>query len=257
MGHYILLIVFGMLMGCFTITLGGGAGAAYVSLLTLLFNVSPAVATTTSLAVMFPTAGMSTLIHARSHNVNFKIGLIMLGCGVVGSFGGSALSGYIPQQQYGKIIGLIIVGLTVLMMAKKYISSQAARERGKKDSYFHAIFFGVISGFLSGIAGTSGTTAIIAGLTILGCSTLQTVGTSVFVLSGLSLVGFLIHVHIGMVNWSLALILAASAVIGAIGGAFFFRKSLLQVEDEEENNPIVNIGIILVNLGMGIALLVK
>ena len=47
---------------------------------------------------------------------------------------------------------------------------------------------------------TSGTASIITGLTILGRSTLQTVGTSVFVLSGLSLIEFLIHAYFGMVN---------------------------------------------------------
>ena len=75
-----------------------------------------------------------------------------------------------------------------------------SEKKSRKDSCFHAILFGVISDFLSGIAVTSGTASIITGLTILGRSTLQTVGTSVFVLSGLSLIGFLIHAYFGMVN---------------------------------------------------------
>lgn len=75
-----------------------------------------------------------------------------------------------------------------------------SEKKSRKDSCFHAILFGVISDFLSGIAVTSGTASIITGLTILGRSTLQTVGTSVFVLSGLSLIEFLIHAYFGMVN---------------------------------------------------------
>ena len=51
--------------------------------------------------------------------------------------------------------------------------------------------------------------------------------------------------------------LTVSAAIGAVSGAFFFRKSILLIKDGEKNNSIVTVGIILVNPGMGVALLVK
>lgn len=84
---------------------------------------------------------------------------------------------------------------------------------------------------MSGLVGLSGTAPIVAGLIILGCSALEIVGTSVFILVGISLVGFLMHLLLGNVNWKLVLMLA----IGTSSGASFapyiwskFRKESLE-----------------------------
>lgn len=118
-------------------------------------------------------------------------------------------------------------------------------------------FFGIISGLLSGLVGTSGTTTIIAGLTLLGCTTLQTVGTSVFVLSGISLVGFISRATGGSVDWLLAGILAGSAIAGAILGAHLLKNSTTNQQSTSQNNHIIDLLIILGNLIMGLALLFK
>lgn len=258
MVKFILLMVVGFLMGIFTIVLGGGAGAVYVSLLTLLFNVPPAIATSTSLATMFPTAGVSAFLHAKSNNVNFKTGWIMMGWGAIGSLIGSSFSGKIPEDHYNQLIGWVIIGLTVLMAVKKIPTLQITnkKEASRIKRVLQASLFGMIGGILSGLVGTSGTTAIIAGLAVLGCSTMQTVGTSVFVLSGISLSGFLMRVQVGNVAWKLAIPLAVSAVLGAILGSLLLKKVIVGKTASKDNKGI-DLIMILGNLLMGIALLFK
>lgn len=256
--QFIILALVGLVMGIATVITGGGAGAIYVSVLTIFFNISPAVATATSLATMFPTAAVSAYLHARSSNVSFKIGWTMLGWGTIGALVGSYFSNDIPDNDYNTLIGVVIIALTVLMIIKKRkptdIKSEEHENKNKK--FLQASFFGIVSGLLSGLVGTSGTTAIIAGLTLLGCTTMQTVGTSVFVLAGISLVGFLMRVGVGTVDWPLAAALAGSAIVGAILGTFLLKKSVTK-KSSSQNNSLIDALIIIGNLAMGIALLFK
>lgn len=252
----IILAFIGFVMGIATVITGGGAGALYVSVLTLFFNISPAVATATSLATMFPTAAISAYLHAQKSNVNFKIGWTMLGWGTAGALVGSYFSGDIPDNNYNTLIGSVIVVLTVLMIIKKRKPTDIKSELNTSQTkrFWQASFFGIISGVLSGLVGTSGTTAIIAGLTLLGCTTMQTVGTSVFVLAGISLVGFLMRAGVGTVNWLLAGVLAGGAILGAFFGTFLLTKSISQKKNSQ-NNSLIDALIIIGNMAMGIALL--
>jgi uncharacterized membrane protein YfcA len=77
---------------------------------------------------------------------------------------------------------------------------------------------------MSGLVGVSGTTPIVAGLTVLGCGALETVGTSVFVLVGISMTGFFMHLGMGNVSWHLVGLL----VIGTMTGAFLGPVMLKQ-----------------------------
>lgn len=256
---FLYLVIAGVIMGGFTVITGGGAGALYVSILTLCFNVSPVVATATSLATMFPVAAISSILHAKSGNVNFKIGWTMIGWGTIGALIGSYFSNDIPADNYNRLIGGIILLLTILMIIKKRQSVKLDNPVHHSATYifFQASFFGIISGLLSGLVGTSGTTTIIAGLTLLGCTTFQTVGTSVFVLSGISLVGFISRAVGNSVDWLLACILAGSAIIGAILGAYLLKSSTTKQQSESQNNHIIDLLIILGNLVMGFALFFK
>ncbi len=258
MVRFTILILVGILMGIFTMLTGGGAGAAYVSILTIFFNVSPEIAVTTSLATMFPTAVVSSFIHARNSTINYRIGWIMLGWGIIGTLIGSYYSRDIPVKYYNTLIGVVILLLTLLMIIKKRKPAPQKEKQVKSRSlqFFQAGFFGVISGILSGFVGTSGTTSIITGLVLLGCSTLQTVGTTVFVLSGLSLTGFLLRVGYGTVNWQLTSILVGSAVIGAFLGMLLLKKVIIK-DSTSSDNKVIDTLIIVGNLAIGIASILK
>ncbi|HTX78396.1 MAG TPA: sulfite exporter TauE/SafE family protein, partial [Longilinea sp.] len=79
-------------------------------------------------------------------------------------------------------------------------------------------FFGIISGIMAGLFGTSGTATIVAGLYILGLPVTMVVGTSVLVVLFNALSGFVGHLIVGQFDLSLFLFLGIGAVLGAFVG---------------------------------------
>ncbi len=260
---FIVLPIVGFCMGIATIALGGGGGGIYVGILTIFFNIPPAVATSTSLATMFPTAAVSAFSHWKIGNVNVRTGLIMLAGGVIGSIIGSLCSGLLPTNFYGKLIGTVIIVLTIPMIVsifKKKRTPKADSEKPeqavKKILIMKAVAFGLIGGVISGLVGTSGVTAVMAGLTILGSCAIEVVGTSVFVLAGISLIGFVVRLGVGNVDWMLVGLLSIGAVIGAILGAIILKKLKTEIKNEKTDKVLQSL-IIIMNLAIGILQLFK
>ena len=77
---------------------------------------------------------------------------------------------------------------------------------------------------MSGLVGLSGGGPIIAGLMILGCQALETVGTSVLVLFGIAVTGFLTHLGIGTIDWKLVGLLTIGTVCGAFVGPILLKQ---------------------------------
>lgn len=79
-----------------------------------------------------------------------------------------------------------------------------------------ASFFGLLSGLMTGAIGLSGGGPITAALFLLRCPALRTVGTSVAVISLMSLTGFLGHLTMGHIDWRLVALLASGTITGAL-----------------------------------------
>lgn len=230
MAQYIALPLVGFVVGLLIISLGGGGGAVYVGILTVFFNIPPAIAASTSLATTIPTTAMGTFSHWKAGNVNGRFGLTMLIGGVVGSIVGSLCSGFLQQSLYNKITGLILLLLAVQMLVsfirkrRKKTDEPDAGSTNKKSNTVKAVCFGLLGGIMSGLVGLSGGGPIIAGLMILGCRALETVGTSVLVLLGIATTGFLTHLGIGNIDWKLVGLLTVGTVCGAFVGPLLLKK---------------------------------
>lgn len=229
MPQYIALPVVGFVVGLLIISLGGGGGAVYVGILTAFFNIPPAIAASTSLATTIPTTAVGTFSHWKAGNVNWRFGLTMLIGGVVGSIVGSLCSGFLPQNLYNKLTGLILLLLAVQMLVsylkkRKKGNTQKAGQPNQKANTIKAVCFGLIGGVMSGLVGLSGGGPIIAGLMLLGCQALETVGTSVLVLLGIAVTGFATHLGIGNIDWQLVGLLTIGTVCGAFVGPLILKK---------------------------------
>lgn len=230
MAQYIALPVVGFIVGLLIISLGGGGGAVYVGILTAFFNIPPAIAATTSLATTIPTTAVGTFSHWKAGNVNWRFGLTMLIGGAVGSVVGSLCSGFLPENLYNKITGLILLLLAVQMLVS-YIKKKRRKDEtpnvnsaNSKSNTVKAVCFGLLGGIMSGLVGLSGGGPIIAGLMILGCQALETVGTSVLVLFGIAVTGFLTHLGIGTIDWKLVGLLTIGTVCGAFVGPLLLKQ---------------------------------
>lgn len=230
MGTYIALPIVGFVVGLLIVSLGGGGGAVYVGILTVFFHIPPAVAASTSLATTIPTTAVGAFSHWKAGNVNMRFGITMLIGGAVGAVIGSLCSGYLPQNLYNKLTGIILL-LLALQMLISFLRKRHNKENTNEDSQSRkintvkAICFGLLGGIMSGLVGLSGGGPIVAGLMILGCPALETVGTSVLVLFGISATGFLAHLSVGNIDWKLVGFLAVGTMCGAIVGPFLLKKA--------------------------------
>jgi len=251
MYQYIALPIAGFVVGLLIISLGGGGGAIYVGLLTTLFGVSPAIAASTSLATTIPTTAVGTFSHWKAGNVNWRFGFTMLIGGVVGSIMGSLCSKFLPECLYGSIIGitLLLLALQILVSNIKKKGSarkaiQEANQADEKSSTVKATCFGLLGGIMSGLVGLSGGGPIIVGLMILGCSALETVGTSVLVLFGIAVTGFVTHLGIGNIDWGLVGLLTIGTVCGAFVGPVLL-KHLNREKLEKALQPLLFIMLVI------------
>lgn len=210
------------------ISLGGGGGAVYVGILTVFFHIPPGIAASTSLATTIPTTAVGTFSHWKAGNVNWRFGLTMLIGGVAGAIIGSLCSGFLPESLYNKVTGAILLLLAVQMLVsyiKKKGDAREADQTDKKSNTVKAVCFGLLGGVMSGLVGLSGGGPIIAGLMILGCQALETVGTSVLVLLGIAVTGFVTHLGIGSIDWKLVGLLTIGTVCGAFVGPVLLKRS--------------------------------
>ena len=231
--EFITLPLAGFLIGLLIISLGGGGGGIYVGILTAFFNVSPAVAAATSLATIIPTTIIGTLSHWKAGNVNPYLGRIMLLGAVIGALVGSSCSDLLPISLYNKLTGLLLLALGVQMLSERNSRRKPSHANQPnnsltaphdKRSIAKAIAYGFLGGMMSGIVGISGTAPIVAGLAVLGCRPLEIVGTSVFVLVGISITGFLVHLGLGNIHWTFVGLLVSGTMIGAFLGPVLLKR---------------------------------
>lgn len=218
MSHVALPFV-GFAIGVCITSIGGGGGSLYLGVLTAFFGVTPAVAVTTSLATGLATTAMGSYAHWRAGNVNRALGFTMFSSAVAAAVAGSLISNLIPEGAYTKITGLVLLGLVAQMVyaytrRRKYGARKPNASPTQADTA-KAVAFGAFGGLLSGVMGLSGGVLIVAGLMLLGCSSLETVGTSVFVLFGMAAVSFCMHIATGAVDWMLVVLLGSGTVLGA------------------------------------------
>lgn len=255
---YIALPVLGFLVGLLIISLGGGGGGIYVGILTIFFNISPSIAVSTSLATIIPTTAIGTFSHWKAGNIRIKFGLIMISGGILGAIVGSLFSSVFPVNLYNKLTGIVILYLGIHMLLsllkkqKKAATEKQTEHKSNISPNFLAVLFGLIGGIMSGLVGISGSTPIVAGLSILGCSALETVGTSVMVLVGISITGFLMHLGLGSVDWKLVGLLATGTMSGA-----FVAPLLLNRLDKQKLEKIIQPVLLIMTIAIGIILIFK
>jgi len=255
----VFLPIFGFFIGLVLIALGGGGGGFYVGILTAIFNVHPAIAASTSLATIIPTTIIGAYGHWKAGNVNLHLGGIMMISAIAGSVIGSLCSGYVPEKYYNMITGVILILLTVQMLVqylkrhKKQEETNTCEKRGYNLSdIIKASFFGLIGGVLSGLVGICGTAALVAGLMTLGCGALEIVGTSVFIIIGISITGFLMHLSMGNIDWKLVLLLVTGTSTGAL-----FAPYILSRFDKEKTEKVLPPVIIIMTAILGTMVLMK
>lgn len=214
------LLLIGLIVGFFVISMGGGGAAIYLGVLTAVFHLAPAAATATSLVTALPSLILGSFGYYRQHAIKFKIGNQMLLAAIPAVVVGSLLSPYIPESIYKWVVGLILVLLGINIMRNK----QSKTAELPTHSRLKASSFGVLSGLMVGVAGLSGGGPILAGLLLLGLDTVSAVATSSYVLVFMTIVGAIFHTAGGQVDWHAGIGLMIGALIGAAIAPYIMKR---------------------------------
>lgn len=234
---FYLLPVIGFLIGLFVTLIGGGGGIFYVLLLTIVYKIDMPTAVSTSLATIIPTTFVASISHHRSGNLRLRKGIYPLMGGIIGAVGGAFLTSIFVDSVLRRIFGLVMLVMAVLVY-KGVIKQANHGKLFKKNSndlsvkgtseisnkrYLASTGYGVLGGIMAGMLGLSGAPPIVTGLYLLGNSAVEVVGTSVFVVLGISCVGLSAHLALGQVNWYLVEMLAVGTTAGAFIGPKFLN----------------------------------
>ena len=241
---WLVFLIIGFLVGLLVISTGGGGAAIYLGLLTSVFGLAPAVAASTSLFTAFPSLVVGAYGHYRTGQIHFKVGNQMLLTAIPATVVGALLAPYIPNDVYTWIVALILTGLGVQVLVKRFLShsNKPVRHQG-----IQAAIYGMLSGVMVGVAGLSGGGPIIAGLLVLGLDMLPAAATSSYVLVGTSLVGLLFHLSANNIDWNVGI----GLMIGAVLGALCAPRLLMHVDPAYLNYYIKHyMGILLLFMGL-------
>ena len=229
---YLASILIGVSLGL----IGSGGSILTVPLLVYLFQVSPLLATTYSLAIVGLSSIAGVISRLKQKLVDFKTILVFGAPSIVGVFlARKYLLPAIPEQMYGgphfmltknHFIMLFFAMLMFIAALSMILGKNKEEEEDALPVYgFTLMLVGLVEGLLTGIVGAGGGFLIIPALVILAKLPMKkAIASSLVIISIKSLVGFsgdLLHTA---VDWSFLFKIILLATLGIITGNYLNKK---------------------------------
>jgi uncharacterized membrane protein YfcA/uncharacterized membrane protein YedE/YeeE len=223
----ILALVLSSLIGLALGLLGGGGSILTVPILVYGLGLEAKPAIATSLLVVGVTSSAALFGHARRGLVDYRTGLVFGGAGMGGAFAGGWLASFIPGS-------LLMLGFAVMMLATAFAmlradgpaqADGAAPRPAARLPVMRVVWHGSIVGVLTGLVGAGGGFLIVPALVLLSGMPMRTaVATSLLVIALKSFAGFAAHVGHVAIDWQLAGLVAAAAVVGSVAGSLLSAR---------------------------------
>jgi uncharacterized protein len=215
----VLALLLSLLIGLSLGLLGGGGSILTVPILVYALGVEAKEAIATSLLVVGVTSVAAVIPHARAGAVRWRTGLIFGAAGMAGAYGAGRVAHFIPAA-----VLLLAFALMMLVTAVAMLRGRRGPEvEGGETSELPVLKVlgeGLVVGAVTGLVGAGGGFLVVPALVLLGGLPMHAaVGTSLLVIalkSAAGFVGYLGHVEI---DWSLAGVVSASAVVGSLLGS--------------------------------------
>ncbi|KMO73443.1 Sulfite exporter TauE/SafE [Mycolicibacterium chlorophenolicum] len=214
-----LTVALAMFVGVSLGLLGGGGSILTVPLLAYIGGLDAKHAITAYLLVVGVTSAVGAIAHMRAGRVRWGVALPFGAAAMTGAYGGGLLARFIPGT-------VLLITFAVIMIA-----AAAAMLRGRKNTpgssaagpppLVRMALLGVGVGTVSGLVGAGGGFLLVPALALLaGLPVPAAVGTSLVVIAMQSFAGLAGHLASEQIDWRMAAMVTAVAVVGAlIGGA--------------------------------------
>ncbi|MBS1968723.1 MAG: sulfite exporter TauE/SafE family protein [Bdellovibrionales bacterium] len=226
---YVSSVLMGMVLGL----IGGGGSILTVPILVYLFAQTPTLATGSSLFVVGSTAFAGAMSFIKAGTVRVKESLLFAVPSIVGVLGArKIIFPLIPQRIFlfddvvlSKDILLMILFAALMLIAslKMLRAPGATQERGQDLNVFQLVSQGLFVGLVTGFIGAGGGFLIVPALVfVLGFRMQEAIGTSLLIIAGNSLIGFLVTMEeIEGLRWSILLPVTLLAIAGMFLGKRF------------------------------------
>ena len=227
---YLSSIFIGVVLGL----LGGGGSILSIPILVYLFNIEPVLASAYSLFIVGTTSFVGAIPKYRQHLVNIRTGLLFGIPSIITIFCTRkwivpSIPQIIFEFEYITITKrILLLGIFAVLMVLAAIpmirGKQEMASRNRRFRFLLVMMEGVIIGFLTGLVGAGGGFLIIPALVFLtGLKFKTAVGTSLFIISTNSLLGFLGDVMNYSMDWPFLLKITGLAVFGILIGHYLTR----------------------------------
>ncbi len=223
MSHLILDLILGFGIGLSLGLLGGGGSILTVPALVYVVGQSPQAAVTTSLAIVGANSMMGASLHSRRGTLNWRVGLIFGGAGMLAAYLASGLSRVFPPEALLVAFAMLMLLIGGLMFSGRMLglASEASAPRG----WPVILAAGAGVGLLTGVLGVGGGFLIVPALVILvGLPMQQAIGTSLFVIAANSLAALLGHLNGETLDMSLMVVFAVAGWVGTSVGAHLAQR---------------------------------
>lgn len=196
--------------------LGGGGAILTVPLLAYVAGLDPRQAITISLLVVGVTAAVSAITHARAGRVQWRTAALFGSAAMAGAYAGGLLARLIPGTTLMIAFAVVMIAAAIAMMRGR---KNPAAATARRMPLLKLAVLGVGVGMVSGLVGAGGGFLLVPALALLGGLTMPVaVGTSLVVISMQSFAGLAGHLASQHIDWRLAGMVTAAAVIGGLVG---------------------------------------
>jgi uncharacterized protein len=200
--------------------LGGGGSILTVPLLAYVAGLDAKHAIATSLLVVGATSAVGALFHARAGRVQMRTALLFGASSMVGAYTGGQLTRFIPGHVLLIAFAVIMVVTAVAMLRGR--KAVAAEEPVGRAPIVKSAVIGLGLGLVTGTVGAGGGFLVVPALVLLaGLPMPVAVGTSLAVIAMNSFAGLAGYLSVMHIDWAVAGMVTAAAVVGALIGVRF------------------------------------
>lgn len=200
--------------------LGGGGSILTVPLLTYVAGLDAKHAIAMSLLVVGVTSSIGAIPHARGGRVRWRVAVLFGVAAMSGAYAGGRLARFIPGT-------VLLVAFAIVMIIAGIAMLRARKDTGPTDRplpVLKVLALGAGVGVVSGLVGAGGGFLLVPALSLLAGLPMPTaVGTSLVVIAAQSYAGLAGHIATENIDWSLAAMVTAAAVAGALIGGRLIR----------------------------------
>jgi len=210
-------IIGGLLAGIATGLVGLSAATIIAPLFATMIGMDPYTAIGIALASDVLASAASASTYMKHKNVDLKSGTILGISVILFVILGSYLSSFTKPYTLTSTINIFVffLGLRFIIYPVKNRVSDKLIKRGKW-LIIQTVLWGIIIGLISGFYGSGGGLSMLAVLTmLLGYNLKKGIGTSVFIMTGVALVGAVTHIAISGTILLPLIITCIAAFIGA------------------------------------------